>query len=74
MQKIEQFNYDVGKVECWGTKLMTYPIKKENKGHYVLYILYDNEKETKTKETKFIKEIEKLQAEDKILKFVMVRY
>lgn len=79
MQKIKDYNYEINEIETWGSKLLAYPIKKENKGYFVLYNLVDSEEDTKIKASEFAKEIEKLQyEEDKtlksvILKFVLVR-
>lgn len=74
MQKIKDFNYEISEIETWGSRLLAYPIKKENKGYFVLYNLIDSEEDTKIKASDFTKEIEKLQhEEDKILKFVLVR-
>lgn len=74
MQKIKDFNYEINEVETWGSKLLAYPIKKQNKGYYVLYNLVDSEEDTKVKASNFAKEIDKLQyEEDKILKYVLVR-
>lgn len=74
MQKIKDYNYEINEVEDWGTRLLAYPIKKQNKGYYVLYNLVDNEEDTKIKASDFAKEIDKLQYEEnKILKFVLVR-
>ena len=74
MQKIKDYNYEINEMEEWGTRLLAYPIKKQNKGYYVLYNLIDREEDTKIKTSDFAKEIEKLQyEEDKILKFVLVR-
>lgn len=74
MQKIKDYNYEINEIEEWGSKLLAYPIKNQNKGFYVLYNLVDSEENTKEKANEFAKEIEKLQyEEDKILKFVLVR-
>lgn len=74
MQKIKDYNYEINEIEEWGSKLLAYPIKKENRGYYALYNLIDSDENTKEKVHEFAKEIERLQfEEDKILKFVLVR-
>jgi small subunit ribosomal protein S6 len=73
-QKIKSYNFEIGEIEEWGNKLLAYPIKKENRGYYILYKLYNKEENAQEKADSLAKEIDTLQyAEDKILKFILVK-
>lgn len=73
-QKIKSHNFEIGEIDEWGKRLLAYPIKKENRGYYILYNLYNKGENAQEKADSLAKEIETLQyEEDKILKFVLVR-
>ena len=71
MQKIKDCKYEVNQIEEWGTKMLAYPIKNNKEGYFVCYNLTHISHQTV--KDKFLKEINKLQEDNNILKFIMVK-
>jgi len=65
-EKCKKLGFVVVETDKWGTKLLSYEIKKQNRGYYLRLVLEGSADSAKTME-------KDLQMDDKLLRFLLIR-
>lgn len=63
-EKCVKAGFEIGKVDKWGTKVLAYEIRKENKGYYLCFELKNGDAPALEKALKI---------DDKILRYLLIR-